>query len=54
MNNPQINFGEVGSDKPVDKWHLDSVPFVMVLILSDLEGMVGGDLKVARLPDAQK
>ena len=54
VNNPQINFGEIGGDKPVDKWHLDSVPFVMVLILSDLVDMVGGDLKVARLADAKR
>jgi hypothetical protein len=24
-NNPQVNFGVIGEDKPVDRWHLDSV-----------------------------
>ena len=46
MNNPQINFGEIGEEKPVDIWHLDSVPYVMVILLSDAEGMVGGELEV--------
>jgi len=30
----------------VDQWHVDSVDFVMVLILSDLSQQVGGDLEV--------
>jgi len=53
-NNPQINFGAVGSGVPVDRWHLDSVPFVLVLVLSELEDMVGGELKVARMADAKE
>ena len=38
--------------KKVDQWHLDSVPYVMVILLSDATDMQGGDLQVARLPDA--
>jgi len=34
--------------KDVDKWHFDSVDFVMVVILSDMEGMVGGELAVLK------
>lgn len=52
MNLPQINFGQIGKKRMVDKWHLDSVPYVVVLILSDLEGMIGGQLRVARMQDA--
>jgi hypothetical protein len=33
---------------------VNSVPYVVVLILSDLNGMVGGELKVARLKDPQE
>ena len=51
MNVSQINFGEPGAEKPVDKWHLDSVPFVMVVLLSDATDMVGGELQVARIED---
>lgn len=54
MNWAQINFGKVGLDKSVDKWHLDSVPYVMVVLLSDATDMVGGRLEVARLPDAKE
>jgi len=32
--------------KDVDKWHFDSVDYVMVLILSNMDGMVGGELEV--------
>lgn len=51
MNLSQINFGEVGTGKRVDHWHLDSVPYVMVLLLSDATDMVGGKLQVALLGD---
>ena len=51
MNIAQINFGEIGDGRPVDKWHLDSVPYVMVVLLSDATDMQGGELKVARLAD---
>ena len=51
MNNAQVNFGQIGHDKPVDQWHMDSVPYVLVLLLSDATDMVGGELNVARLAD---
>ena len=37
---------------PVDKWHTDSVDYVVVIILSDLTDMPGGELKVLQLPDS--
>jgi hypothetical protein len=48
-NLSQTNFGEIGGDKPVDVWHIDSVDYVMVLLLSDATDMEGGELQVARL-----
>jgi hypothetical protein len=48
-NLSQTNFGEIGADKPVDVWHIDSVDYVLVILLSDASNMVGGDLLVARL-----
>jgi hypothetical protein len=48
MNVAQINFGKIGGGAP-DIWHIDSVPFVMVLLLSDTTDMVGGKLQVARI-----
>ena len=53
MNIAQINFGQIGVKKNVDQWHLDSVPYVLVILLSDATDMDGGELKVARLPNAQ-
>ena len=49
-NLSQINFGEIGAGVKVDQWHLDSVPYVMVLLMSDATDMVGGELQVARIP----
>ena len=40
MNMSQINFGEVGAGR-ADQWHLDSVPYVMVVLLSDATDMEG-------------
>lgn len=51
MNIAQINFGQIGDKRQVDKWHLDSVPYVMVLLLSDATDMQGGKLQVARVAD---
>ena len=53
MNHSQINFGEVGGG-PVNQWHMDSVPYVMVILLSDATDMEGGELLVARLGDPHK
>ena len=53
MNLSQINFGEIGGG-PVNQWHMDSVPYVMVILLSDATDMEGGELLVARLGDASR
>jgi hypothetical protein len=45
----QVNFGKAGVNASVDKWHFDSVDYVLVVILSDIEDMVGGELEVLRL-----
>lgn len=47
FNYSQINVGKIGSDRPVDMWHVDSVDYVLVIILSDMEGAEGGELQVA-------
>lgn len=48
-NSVQVNFGKVGNAaKSVDSWHFDSVDYVVVIILSDIEDMVGGELEVLR------
>lgn len=39
-----------GEVVPVDKWHTDSVDYVVVIILSDLTDMRGGDLQVSLRP----
>ncbi|KAL0478000.1 hypothetical protein AKO1_005356 [Acrasis kona] len=52
MNYGQVNVGHIGGDRPVDAWHIDSLDFVMVMILSDMSGADGGELQVA-LKDAQ-
>jgi len=40
-----VNYGPPGMNKKVDEWHFDSVAFVAVIILSDIEGMQGGELQ---------
>lgn len=44
----QVNFGRVGESSEVDVWHFDSVDYVLVVILSDITDMVGGELQVLR------
>ncbi|KAJ3087661.1 hypothetical protein HK102_010562 [Quaeritorhiza haematococci] len=53
MNFSQINIGQVGLDKPVDKWHIDSVDYVMVVVLSDQTDMEGGELQVIKRPTVE-
>jgi hypothetical protein len=36
----------VSDDIPVTKWHVDSYPFVCVLMMSDASNMVGGETAV--------
>jgi hypothetical protein len=37
---------EIRDDIPVTKWHVDSYPFVCVLMMSDASNMVGGETAV--------
>ena len=37
----QINYGKANAGKKVDEWHFDSVAFVAVIMLSDMEDMIG-------------
>ena len=40
----QVNFGRIGEASNVESWHFDSVDYVLVIILSDIQDMVGGEL----------
>ena len=52
MDAPSVNFGKVTNDTViegvVDPWHFDSVAYVGVALISDIEGMVGGELQVVK------
>jgi hypothetical protein len=53
MDAPGINVGKIAAEDDVikgtvDPWHFDSVTYVCVAMLSDQEGMVGGDLEVIK------
>lgn len=55
-NYSQINFGEPPADKssaaaPADIWHLDSVDYVLVILLT--EGFEGGELLVSNMDPTQ-
>lgn len=52
MNISHTNVGEIGTGRAVDKWHTDSVDYVLVVVLSDLTDMKGGALQVVQKPDA--
>ena len=43
----QVNFGPPGSAE-VDKWHFDSVDYVLVIVLSDITNMMGGELQLLK------
>lgn len=45
-----MNVGALGLDRPVDAWHVDSVDYVAVIILSDTAEMEGGELQVVLKP----
>ena len=47
------NIGIIGSNVPVDQWHCDSVPFVLVILMSDMTGAEGGTLQVIKKPRSQ-
>jgi len=46
MNFSHINIGIPGTGKKVDQWHLDSVGYVLVVMMSETKDMVGGELQV--------
>ncbi|KAL0482495.1 ubiquitin-related modifier [Acrasis kona] len=55
MNRGHVNVGEIGTGRPVDQWHVDSGDYALVIMLSDTDGMVGGDFQIAlRDPDTAK
>jgi len=47
-NSPQVNFSTPGSLTPVDHWHNDSIAYAGVVVISDMDGMEGGDLELFR------
>lgn len=51
-DSPSVNFGQVTNDTVikgvVDPWHFDSVAYVGVALISDIDGMVGGELQVVK------
>eukprot|EP00164_Ancoracysta_twista_P003748 GFYU01005022.1.p1 GENE.GFYU01005022.1~~GFYU01005022.1.p1 ORF type:complete len:372 (+),score=140.86 GFYU01005022.1:150-1265(+) len=53
MNMGHTNRGDIATGKNVDQWHNDSVDYVMVLILSDIAEMQGGDLQVVQVPNGR-
>jgi len=52
MNTCHTNFGIPGDGRAVDQWHVDSVDYVSVLIVSDMTDMEGGELQVLQLSDS--
>jgi len=44
-NSPQVNLSIEGAKGPVDIWHYDSVAYTGVVLLSDVQKMVGGKLE---------
>ena len=44
----QVNFSTPGSLTPVDHWHNDSIAYAGVVVISDMEGMEGGELELFR------
>ncbi|KAI8799713.1 hypothetical protein BJ742DRAFT_860603 [Cladochytrium replicatum] len=48
MNYSQINVGRPGVGAPIDAWHLDSVPYVLVVLLTPAPKS-GGEFQAVRL-----
>jgi hypothetical protein len=44
-----VNFGKIDPTYEADKWHFDSTEYVLVIVLSDIEGMDGGSLEVLKM-----
>jgi len=45
-NSPQVNLSCPGAAGPVDHWHNDSIAYAGVVVISDMEGMTGGELEL--------
>ena len=47
VRDPEHDFGratdQADDDVPITRWHVDSYPFVCVVMMSDASGMVGGE-----------
>jgi len=52
MSVGHTNVGQVATGRPVDKWHVDSTDYVLITIISDIEEMKGGLLRVLQQPDS--
>jgi hypothetical protein len=52
MSVGHTNVGKPATGKPVDKWHVDSTDYVLVVIISDIAEMEGGMLRVLQQPDS--
>ena len=39
----------LGSDIPMDPWHFDSVAYTGVILLNDMDGLVGGELELIKM-----
>jgi hypothetical protein len=52
MSVSHTNVGQIATGRPVDAWHTDSFEYVLVIILSDVEEMQGGSMRVLQMPDA--
>jgi hypothetical protein len=49
MSVAHVNFGKIDPTYESDVWHFDSVEYVFVVIISDIEGMNGGSLEVLKM-----
>jgi hypothetical protein len=46
-NYGHTNIGIIGKDQPIDSWHVDSVKYVVIIMLSDNQFTEGGQLELA-------
>lgn len=51
MNFAHTNFGVIGNKENVDMWHADSVDYVLILVISNMKNMVGGELQVIKMSE---
>ena len=42
----KVNLSSPGAVAPVDHWHNDSIAYAGVVVISDMEGMIGGELEL--------